>query len=174
MAIPTLRSVQPQINIVGSPDKFVREPRPAAGAEDDAGLTKRRVHRLVPPAGVTELDDVALCWIELVENRSQPRLCIAMTRWKLKEKAPHSLAQDIGDHAKIPYKRFRAPEPLDVSDELTDFDGVDEISFARLAPPGFDVRHRRPRIKGCIDFNRIEALRVVMKPFTGWQVVGIE
>ena len=83
MAIPTLRSVQPQVNIVGGPDKFVREARPTAGAENCAGLTKRRVNGLVPPAGVTELNNVPPCWIELTENRRQSRLCIAMTWWKL-------------------------------------------------------------------------------------------
>ena len=56
--------------LVGGPDKFVREARPTAGAEDCAGPTKRGVHRLVPPAGVAELNDVAPCWIELAENRS--------------------------------------------------------------------------------------------------------
>jgi|SRR5882757_1149511 len=40
MTIPTFRSVQPQINIVGGPDKFVREARPTAGAEDCAGLPR--------------------------------------------------------------------------------------------------------------------------------------
>ena len=104
MAIPTLRSVQPQVDLIGRPDEFVREPRPAAGAEDRAGLTKCGVHRLVPPARVTELNYVPPCWIELAENRSQARLCIAMTRWKLEEKASHPVPQDIGDHAKIFYE----------------------------------------------------------------------
>src|SRR4051812_27235719 len=83
VAIPMFRSVQPQVNIVGGSYKFVRKPRPTAAAEDRAGLTKRRVHRLVPPAGVTELNDVPPRWIELPENGKQPRLGIAMTWWKL-------------------------------------------------------------------------------------------
>ena len=137
MAIPTLWPVQPQIDIVGGPDKFVGKARPAAGAEDRSGLTKRVVNCLVPPAGVTELDDVAAGWIELAQNRVEPRLGIAMTWWKLEQKASHPVAQDIGDHAKILHERFCALEPFDVSDELADFDRVNEVSTARLAPPGF-------------------------------------
>src|SRR5688572_20012487 len=83
--------------------KLVREPGPATGAEDYAGLTKRRIYGLVPPAGVTELNDVAPCGIELADNGRQPGLRIAMAWWKLKQKAPHSVAEDIGDHAKILY-----------------------------------------------------------------------
>ena len=67
MAIPALGAVQPQIDIVSGPNKVVRETRSAAGAEDRAGLTKGRVHCLVPPAGVTELNDIAPCWIELAK-----------------------------------------------------------------------------------------------------------
>ena len=126
--------------------------------------TKRGVHRLIPPAGMTELNNVTPCWIKLAKNRSQPRLRIAIARRKLEQKAPHPVAQDIGDHPKILHERFCALEPLDVGDELADFDGVNEVSLARLAPPSFHVCHGRPRIKGCVDFNGIEVLRVVMKP----------
>jgi hypothetical protein len=78
-----IRSVQPQVNFVGGPYKLVREPRSTAGAEDCTGPPKRGVHRLVPPAGVSELNDVAPCWIKLAENRNQPRLRVAMTWWEL-------------------------------------------------------------------------------------------
>ena len=66
--------MQSQIDIVRGPDKFVRKARPAAGAEDRAGLAKRSVNCLIPPAGVTELDDVTPGRVELAENRSEPRL----------------------------------------------------------------------------------------------------
>ena len=174
MPVPTFRAVQPQVDIVGRPDKLVGKPRPAAGAEDYASLPKRRVYGLVPPAGVTELDYVAPCWIELADNGPQPGLRIAMAWWKLKKKAPHPVAEDIGDHAKILYKRFCAPEPLDVSDELADLDGINEASRARLANPRFNVCHSRPRIKGRVDLNRVEALSVMTKPFAGRQVIGIK
>ena len=71
-------------------------------------------------------------------------------------------------------RRLCASEPLDVSDEFADFDGVNEFSLARLTPPGFHVCQGRPRIKGRIDFNGIETSRVVMEPFIGGQVVGIK
>src|SRR4051812_17253710 len=127
MAIPALGPMQSQINIVGGPDKFVGESRSAAGAEDRAGLAKRSVNRLIPPACVTELDDIAPSRVELAENRSEPRLRIPMTWGKLEEKAAHPLSQEIGDHAKIRHKSFRALEPLDMSDEFADFDGVNEV-----------------------------------------------
>jgi len=101
--------VQPQIDIVRGPDKFVGEARPAAGAEDRSGLAERIVNCLIPPAGVTELDDVTPGWIELADNRSEPRLGISMTWWKLEEKASHPIAQDIGDHAKVRHERFLCP-----------------------------------------------------------------
>src|SRR3954447_17370175 len=106
MAIPTLGPVQPQINIVGGPDKFVREPRPAAGAEDRSDLAERIVNCFIPPAGVTELDDVTPSWVELAEYRCEPRFRIPITWGKLEEKASHPVAQDVGDHAKIRYEGF--------------------------------------------------------------------
>src|SRR5262249_16306096 len=101
VSIPPLRPVHPQIDIVRGPDKFVREARSTGGAEDRASLAERIVNRFIPPTGVTELDDVTPSWIELAENRSEPRLGILITGWKLEKEAAHALAKDIGDHAKI-------------------------------------------------------------------------
>jgi hypothetical protein len=61
-----------------------------------------------------------------------------------------------------------------VGDEFADLDGVNEASLARLAPPSFNVCHGRPRIKGGVDFDGIEALRVMLEPFAGRELFGIE
>src|SRR3954471_8821203 len=122
MAIPTVWPMQPQIDVVRGPDKFVREARPAAGAEDRAALPEFCVNCLIPPTGVPKLDGVAPRWVELAEDRCLPRFRITMPRWKLEEKAAHPVAEDIGDHAKIGHEGFCALKPLDVSDELADFD----------------------------------------------------
>ena len=174
MAIPTLGPMQPQIDIVGGSNKLVREPRPAAGAEDRAGLPKGSIHGLVPPAGMTELNDIAEFWIELIDDRGESCLGISITRWKLEEKASHPFAQNIGNHAEISYERFRAFEPLNMRDELADFYGVDKIFLFRLPLPSFDVSYSWPRIKRCVDFNRVEALGVMLKPFTRRQALGIK
>jgi hypothetical protein len=87
---------------------------------------------------VPELDDIPSCRIELAEQRSQPRLCIAMTGWKLEQKAAHSVAKDVGNQPKIPYQRFRTPKPFDMSDKFADFDCVNEMLLASLPGPRFD------------------------------------
>ena len=69
---------------------------------------------------------------------------------------------------------FCALEPLDVSDEPADFDGVNEVSTTRLAPPGFHVCDGRPRIERRVDFNRMEVVGVVLKPFARRQAIGIK
>ena len=73
MPVPMHRAVQPQVDIVGGPYKFVWEPRPAAGAEDCAGPTKRGVHCLVPPTGVADSTTLRLAgssWLRIAVSRA--------------------------------------------------------------------------------------------------------
>ena len=86
---------------------------------------------------------------------------------KLEQKTAHSVAQDVRNHPEILHQRFRALELLDAGDELADFDGIDEVSFFWLTLPSFYVRHGRPRILGYVDFDGVEALCVMLKPFAG-------
>jgi hypothetical protein len=55
-----------------------------------------------------------------------------------------------------------------MSDELTDLYGVNELFLAGLAPPSLDVGNRRPRVKGSVDFDGVEALQVVLEPIFLW------
>jgi hypothetical protein len=60
--------MQADVDFVGGPDKLVWQSRPAAGAENYAGLPKGVVNVFVPPTGVPELDDVAPRGIELADE----------------------------------------------------------------------------------------------------------
>ena len=136
--------MQADVNFIGGSDQLVRQSRSAAGAEDDPGLAKGLIHLLVPPTGVPEFDDVAARGIKLADNVVEPGLGVAVARRKLKQKASHAVAQNVGDHPKIPNERLCALELLDVSNVFADLDGVDELLLAGLAPPGLNARNRRP------------------------------
>src|SRR6202012_5717693 len=118
----------------------------------------------VPPASVPELDDVAPRGVELAHNVVEPCPGEAISRRELKQKTAHAVAEDIGDHSKILNKVFCALELLHMRDELTDFDGVDQFPFARLPPPGLNVGNGRPGVKGCVNLDGVEALRVMLEP----------
>jgi hypothetical protein len=111
-----------------------------------------------------EFDDVAARGIKLADNVIEPGLGVAIARRQLKQKASHPVAQNVGDHSEIPDESFCALEPLHMRDEFTDLDGVNELFLAGLAAPGLNVGNRRPRVKGCVDFDGVEALQVVLEP----------
>src|SRR6185437_8858428 len=96
------------------------------------------------------------------------RFCVAVARRQLEQKAAHPVSQDIGNDAEIPNERLCALEPLYMSDEFTDLDGINELFLAGLASPGLNVGNRRPRVKGRVDFDGVEALQVVLEPILLW------
>jgi hypothetical protein len=87
-----------------------------------------------------------------------------VARRQLKQEAAHPLAQNVGEEAKIPNERLSALEPSYMGDEFTDFDSVNKLFLAGLTPPGLNVGNRWPRVKGCVDFDGVEALQVVLEP----------
>src|SRR5438270_9876239 len=112
--------MQAEVNLIGCPDELVGQARPAAAAEDNSGLSKGPINFLIPPAGVSELDDVAARRIELAHDRVQPRSGVAVARRQLEQQAAHPFPKNIGDEAKIPNQRLRALEASYMSDEFTD------------------------------------------------------
>ena len=81
--------MEAEIDVVGRLDQLVRQPRAAAGAEDDAGFAKGVIHVLVPPAAVPKFDDVAPARVELADDRVQPRGGIVEARGQLEQQAAH-------------------------------------------------------------------------------------
>jgi hypothetical protein len=65
---------------------------------------------------------------------------------------------------KILDKSFCGFEPLHMRDELTDFDGVNELPFSGLTPPGLNVGNRWPGVEGCVYFDGVEAPCVMLEP----------
>jgi hypothetical protein len=62
----------------------------------------------------------------------------------VKKKTAHAIAKDGSYHSKIPDESFCALELLNMGNELADFDGVNELLLASRAPPGLNIRDRRP------------------------------
>src|SRR3954452_5748491 len=156
--------MQADVNFIGCPDKFIGQARPTAAAEDNSGCFKGPINFLVPPAGVPKLHNVAARGIELARDRVQSRSCVAVTRRQLEQQAAHPFSQNIGDDAEIPNQRLCALEPSYMRDELADLYGVNELFPDGLAAPGLDVGNRRPRVKGCVNLDAVEALQVVREP----------
>ena len=164
MPIPTLWAVQANVYFIGCSDEFIGQARSATRAEDDPGLLEGVIYLFIPPAGVAKFNDVASRRIKLGDDVVKSGLRVAVARGELEQKTAHAVAENIGDHSKILDESFGAREPLHMRDELTDFDGVNEFFLAGLAAPGLNVGNRRPRVKGCVDFDGVEALQVVLEP----------
>ncbi|MEZ0059934.1 hypothetical protein ABIF26_005442 [Bradyrhizobium elkanii] len=49
-------------------------------------------------------------------------------------------------------------------DEFGDFDSVNEILLPGLTSPGLNTGDCWPRVEGCIDFDSVETLQIVIKP----------
>ena len=104
-----------------------------------------------------EFDDVAPRGIELTYDVLEPYLGAAIARRQLKKEAAHSVSENVSDHSEVLYESFRALEFLHVGNELADFYSVDKPLPAEPALPRLNVRHRRPRVERCVDFDGIEA-----------------
>src|SRR5690348_11912261 len=114
MPVPTQRTMEAHVYLVGCLDEFVRQAGAAARAEDDPGVAKGAIDILVPPALVPEFHHVPPCRIELVHDRGKPGLGISVARRELKEKAPHPLTEDVGNDSEVAYQCFSALELLDM------------------------------------------------------------
>jgi hypothetical protein len=90
---------------------------------------------LVPPTGVTKLDHVASCWINLLQDAVQSARGVVVTRRELKKKAAHPLTEQISDKAEIANERLCADESFDMGDVLADFDRVDKVMSSDLFVP---------------------------------------
>ena len=98
-------------------------------------FAKGVIHVLVPPAAVTEFDDVAPARVELADDRVQPRGGIVEARGQLKQQAAHVRAEQVGDQPEVTNQALRSLEAPGVGDELVDFDGVDEGPAVALPEP---------------------------------------
>jgi hypothetical protein len=102
--------VEADIDVVGGPDQLVRQPRPAARAEDDPGRPEGLVDLLPPPARVPELDDVAPPRLELAHDRRQPLRRIVEARRQLEQQASHVRPEQVGDMAEVTHQPLRPHE----------------------------------------------------------------
>ena len=164
MPIPTLGAMQANVNLIGGLDELIGQAWAAAGAEDDTRLAEGAENFFIPPTGVPEFHDVATRRIELADNIVEAGFGVAIARRQLKQETAHSVAEDIRDHAKIPYESLRALELLDVGDELADLDRIDERFLARLTAPGLNAGNGRPRVKRSVDFDGVELFQVMAEP----------
>src|SRR3954462_4850544 len=57
--VPLLHAVKADIDLIGSLDQLVRQPGPAARAEDRSRVPKGRVDALIPPRAMPEFHHVA-------------------------------------------------------------------------------------------------------------------
>src|SRR4030095_10599577 len=101
MAIPLAHSMAPHIDVVGSADQRVWQPRAAVGAENDIVCSKSGENALVPPAGMPEFDDVTPGRVELGDDALQPGAAKVKARRELKEKAAHTRTKEVGDMSEV-------------------------------------------------------------------------
>jgi len=66
VAIPLGRAMEADIDGIGGLDHVIRQTRRAHGTENQAGVTKRREHVLVPPTGMAERDGVGFADHDIV------------------------------------------------------------------------------------------------------------
>src|SRR4029453_10482052 len=97
VAIPSFGAVETDVDVRGGDNELVRQARPAAGAEDYAGLAECLIDPLVPPALVPELHDVPPPWVELGNNPVQPGARVLKAPRKLEQKTSHARSEKIGD-----------------------------------------------------------------------------
>ena len=116
MPIPSRCAVKAEVDFVVGFYQFVRESRAAAGTEDRPALAKGIKDIFVPPAWVTELHDVAPGRIELVDDPPKAGTSVMEARRKLKKKAAHTMAKQVGNVAEIADESSGADETPGMSD----------------------------------------------------------
>ena len=129
---------------------------------------------LLPSAAMSELDDVTMLRVELIDDAPQEVGAVLQARWTLKKKAAHLPSELGGDRlAKIFDQSSCHGESLLVCDDLVDFDGIDK-SGSGLTAPRLDCRRFRPRIEGRVQFDSVEFAAVMFKPAMRWQFARIK
>lgn len=174
VAVPLFGAVEAEVEVVGGFDEFIREAGTAGGAEDDAGGAEGIVDGLVPPAFVAKLDDIAAGRIELTHDALQASSGVVKAGRELEEEAAHARAKEIRDVAEIFDECFGSAEPLDVGDQLTDFDGVEKVFALDLAEPCLDGGNGGPGVERGIEFDGFEAGGVVIEPLICGERFGVE
>ena len=164
MAIPLVHSMEPDINFVCCPDQLVRQPRAAAGAENDIVGAKSVEDALVPPAAMPEFDDITSGWLELGDDALQPGAAKVKAGRELKEKAAHARTKEVGDMSEVADECVRSAEPFDVGNEFGNFDSVDKFSSSCLFPPPGHGGWSGPGIKRSVEFHGPEMVRVMGEP----------
>src|SRR4026208_828456 len=114
MAIPLAHSIEPDINFVCRPDQLLRQPRSAAGAENDIVGAKSVENTLVPPAAMAEFDDITSGGIELGDDALEAGPAEVKAGRKLKKKAAHARTKEVGDVSKVANESVRSTKPFDV------------------------------------------------------------
>src|SRR5689334_21855894 len=98
-----------------------------------------------------------------------------MKTWrKLKQKAPETLTEQIGDQSEVAHQRLAPNEPLSVRDQLVGFNRIDELAPADLALPGLDGVECGPAVEGRVEFDGVELTRVIVEPLGTGRTFGIE
>lgn len=101
MLIPILDAVEPEVNFIGGLDKFIGQARSTAGAEDCSCLPKCFIDRPIPPTLVPEFHDIPPTVIEMVQDSFQACGRVVEAGWKLKQKASHAGAQQVGYQTEV-------------------------------------------------------------------------
>jgi hypothetical protein len=121
-----------------------------------------------------ELQYVAICRIELINDAAQATCIVLETRWTLKEKATEVVAElESNRIAKLTDQGSGPAEPFLVGDRTVDLDRVNKARW-RLPFPGLDCGALRPAVKRRIQFYGIEMLSVMVKPTMRFRFRRIE
>src|SRR5665213_1228528 len=155
--------MEADVDIVSCLYEFVRQLRTAARAENGACFAELGENRLIPPASVAELDNIASFRFKLAQNVSQSRRRVMEAGRQLEKEATHQRPEQVGDEAEIGDQLLRSMEAFHVCDQLTDFDTVQKFLLTGLPAPGVDSSHGGPGIKRGIQFDRLERARVMRK-----------
>ena len=174
MAIPLAHSMEPDINFVCCLDQVVRQPRAAAGAENDIVSAKSVEDALVPPAAMPEFNDITPGRIELSDDALQPRAAKVKAGRELKEKAAHARTKEVGDMSEVADECVRSAEPFDVGDQFGNFDSVDKFSSSCLFPPPGHGGWSGPGIKGSVEFHGPEMVGIMGEPIARRHVCSVK
>ncbi len=124
VTIPARGAVEPDVDVLTRLDQFVGEARGTARAEDRVPLFERRKDAVVPPTSMAKLHDVSKARIQLIEDSLETRRRVTKAGRKLEKETAGMGLQQAVDQSEV-FHQFGCPRKLfDVSDQLTDFDGI--------------------------------------------------
>lgn len=99
---------------------------------------------------------------------------VMKTGWQLEEETAHVFSEQIGDITEIADQFFGAAKPFYVRNQFANFNGVNEFAAMQLLDPRTDGCCRWPRIERRIQFHRVEAIGVMIKPCLCWEAFWIK